>query len=117
MVSIFQKERECYVCKTPLGLHLHHIYFGTGNRRVSDDNGFTVYLCGAHHNLSDYGVHFNVELDQQLKQECQRKYEETHSREEFMALIGRNYIDEEDSTSESKTGCDDTQGWLRDIGF
>ena len=27
-----------------------------------------------------------------LKRHCQMKYEETHSREEFMALIGKNYL-------------------------
>lgn len=94
MKSILQTERECYICKRTTGLHLHHIYFGTANRRVSDQNGFTCYLCGWHHNFSDKGVHFNPEADLFLKQECQKKYEETHSREEFMALVGRNYLDE-----------------------
>jgi hypothetical protein len=28
-----------------------------------------------------------------LKRHCQMKFEETHSREEFMSLIGRNYLD------------------------
>ena len=30
-----------------------------------------------------------------LQQDGQRAYERTHSREEFMALIGRNYLDME----------------------
>jgi hypothetical protein len=42
--------------------------------------------------MSNDGVHFNRELDLKLKRACQAKYEETHSREEFIALIGRNYI-------------------------
>ena len=117
MVSIFQKEKECYVCKTTRGLHLHHIYFGTGNRRISDANGFTVYLCGRHHNLSNSGVHFNVELDLELKQKCQRKYEETHSREEFMKLVGRNYLDEEDSDTEADSGGGSGEEWIQCDSF
>jgi hypothetical protein len=42
--------------------------------------------------MSYDGVHFNRELDLRLKRACQAKYEETHSREEFIALIGKNYI-------------------------
>lgn len=116
MVSIMQTEKVCYKCKTPLGLHLHHIYEGA-NRRISDRNGFTIYLCGKHHNLSNDGIHFNKEYDLCVKRECQRRYEESHSREEFMKLIGRNYLDEEDSTSEGKTGSNDTEDWICDIGF
>ena len=86
-----QYEKKCYVTGDTNGLHLHHIYGGS-NRKVSDKNGFTVWLRGDWHNLSDYGVHFNKELDLHLKQECQRKYEENHTREEFMRLIGKNYL-------------------------
>lgn len=32
------------------------------------------------------------ETDQRLKRACQRRFEETHSREEFMIIIGRNYL-------------------------
>ena len=42
--------------------------------------------------MSDSGVHFNRALDLALKVECQRKFEETHTREEFMKLIGKNYL-------------------------
>lgn len=44
------------------------------------------------HNGADYGVHFNRNLNLKLRQICQQKYEETHTREEFMTLIGRNYL-------------------------
>jgi hypothetical protein len=42
--------------------------------------------------MSDEGVHFDKDFDLELKQECQRKYEEEHTRAEFMELIGRNYL-------------------------
>ena len=93
MKSILQNEKECYVCKTTKGLHLHHGFFGP-NRKISDKYGLVVWLCGKHHNLSNEGVHFNPELDRAIKQELQRKFEETHTREQFMAIIGRNYLDD-----------------------
>lgn len=42
--------------------------------------------------MSNNGIHFNKEFDVYVKKECQRKYEETHTREEFIKLIGRNYL-------------------------
>jgi hypothetical protein len=93
MKSILQDKKECYITKRTDNLHLHHIFFGTGLRKISEQNGFTVYLTAEYHNMSNKGVHFNRELDLKLKRDCQRKYEKTHSRDEFMALIGRNYLD------------------------
>lgn len=90
MKSILQEDKKCFICGS-LQVHEHHIYFGA-NRKASENNGFKVYLCPAHHNMSNCGVHFNRQLDLQLKQLCQRKFEETHSREEFMKLIGKNYL-------------------------
>jgi hypothetical protein len=73
---------------------ISHIFFGTGLRQISEKHGFWVYLAGWLHNQSNDGVHGKNgrELDLMLKQHAQRKYEETHSREEFMKLIGRNYL-------------------------
>ena len=78
------------------GLHDHHIYFGKGKRPKSEKHGFKVWLCYQHHE-GTYGVHgkYGHELDEYLKITCQNKYEETHSREEFMNIFGKNYILEE----------------------
>lgn len=92
--SIMQSARYCYVCGAIRGLNLHHIYEGTANRTQSDKNGFTVYLCTRHHTSSDYGVHFDKSLDLRFKRLCQRKFERTHSREEFIKIIGKNYLGE-----------------------
>ena len=91
--SLLSLNKTCYICGTDRNLHLHHIYFGSGLRDISDKNGFTCYLCGHHHNQSNQGVHFNRKLDLMLKQNCQRVFETHHTREEFMQLIGRNYLD------------------------
>lgn len=92
--SILQNEKKCYITGQTNNLHRHHIYFGNPYRRISEENGFWVYLAGYLHNQSNEGVHCKNgrELDLILKQHCQRKYEETHSREEFLKLIGKSYI-------------------------
>ena len=94
-VSVLQgKEKYCYITGREYGLHKHHIYYGTGNRAVSDKYGFWVWLIPELHNMSSEGIHNgNIELDMQLKQDCQRAYEaDGHTREEFMQLIGKNYL-------------------------
>lgn len=92
--SILQTEKVCYITGQTTNLHKHHIFFGNPWRQISEDNGFWVYLIGDLHNQSNIGVHGKDghELDLMLKQHCQRKFEETHSRAEFMKLIGKNYL-------------------------
>ena len=90
--SIMQTEKRCRVCGTTYGLHEHHIFYGTANRKQSEKHGFKVYLCGRHHNLSEEGVHFDHELDLRIKRDCQSVFEKTHSREEFISIIGKNYL-------------------------
>jgi hypothetical protein len=83
----------CKVCGETYNVHLHHIFYGTANRKLSDKYGFVVYLCAYHHNMSDEGVHFNKEFDTRLKQAAQRKFEaEIGSREEFMKVFGENFL-------------------------
>ena len=89
--SILQNEKICYVTGSTINLHKHHIFMGP-NRKISEEYGFWVYLREDWHNMSDYGVHFNPELDLHLKQECQRKFEETDTREKFIALIGQSFL-------------------------
>ena len=97
--SILQDTKECYVCRKRYnmsavgGLQKHHIYAGK-NRKVSDLNGFWVWLLPLWHTGCNHAVHCRdgAALDMELKQDCQRKYEETHSRDEFIKLIGRSYL-------------------------
>ena len=93
MKSILQTEKKCYITGSTYNLHRHHIFAG-GRRQISEREGFWVYLIGHIHNQSNEGVHGKNghELDLKLKQDCQRKYEETHSREEWMHLLGKNYL-------------------------
>lgn len=56
--------------------------------------GLIVYLCPDCH-IGTNGVHgkngHDIDLD--LKRIAQLRYEEEHSREEWMQEIGRNYLD------------------------
>lgn len=93
MKSILQTKKECFICSKKTALHDHHIYFGTARRKISEKNGFKVWLCYDHHE-GTFGVHGKkgYELDKYLKRVCQLKYEETHTREEFIKLIGKSYL-------------------------
>jgi len=85
-------KKECYITKATEGLHKHHI-FGGANRKLSEQYGLYVYLIPRLHNMSDEGVHFNREFDLRLKREGQMKFEETHSREDFRRIFGKNYLE------------------------
>lgn len=87
-----QNCKECYVCKTKIGLHHHEIFYGSANRKKSIAYGCQVWLCGSHHNLSDEGVHYNKELDIRLKRLAQTEFEASYSHEKFMQVFHKNYI-------------------------
>ena len=93
--SIIQDDlKYCYLTGRTDNLQKHHIYFGPKLRKISDKYGFWVWLTGHYHNQSNEGVHGKDghELDMRLKRVCQRKFEETHSRDEFISIIGKNYL-------------------------
>ena len=91
--SIISNEKRCYVCHTQYMLARHHIYAGVGRRSNAEKYGCWVYLCATHHNMSDYGVHFNKTLDLDLKKLCQERWEETYgTREEFREVFGKSYL-------------------------
>jgi hypothetical protein len=79
------------MCHTTGLLHKHHV-FGAANRRWSEKYGLWVYLCPAHHNMSDAGVHFNKHMDTQLKQIAQREFEDTYGHDKFVKVFGKNYL-------------------------
>ena len=91
--SLMSVERECYMCHTTKDIHVHHIYPGSGRRKLSEEDGCWCYLCARHHNLSDKSVHFDRELDLWLKKICQKKWEEKKGqRNDFIRRYGRSYL-------------------------
>lgn len=96
-------EVECWICykeymdHNTSCLHRHHIFFGVKNRSLSEKYGCWVYLCQEHHEGTD-GIHGKRghERDLTLKRVAQRAWEKKYgSREEFRAIFGKSYIEDE----------------------
>ena len=96
MKSIIQKEKKCYFCGSTIGLEEHHIYMNS-LRKTSERNGFKVWLCYRCHRDNKFGVHGNRQMDLELKRKCQEVYEQTHTRNEWRMLIGRNYLGDDEN--------------------
>ena len=91
MKSIIQEDTDyCFICGR-YGAEVHHIFFGTANRKLSEKYGLTVGLCYNHHR-GNKGVHFNRKLDLELKQMAQRRFIEVYPEVDFLAVFGRNYL-------------------------
>lgn len=89
--SLMSKDKTCYLCGTPLNLHKHHIY-GGANRKLSEKWGCWCWLCERHHNMSNAGIHFDKDLDDEIKEVCQILWEKKNGTEEdFRAVFGKSY--------------------------
>ena len=95
-------EKSCFVCGYNWGIEEHHIFFGNPNRSLSEKNGLKVHLCYRHHRDSKTGVHFNTELREELHRIGQRAFEQKHTREEFMKIFGKNYLDEPEGAEQAE---------------
>ena len=94
--SIFTDDfNTCFLTHANGWVEDHHI-FGGSNRKNSERYGLVIPLQHHIHNEPPFGAHHNAALDLQIKQFAQRKFEETHTREEFMLIFGRNYLYTED---------------------
>ena len=91
MKSIIQEDTNyCYVCGR-YGTEIHHIFFGTSNRKMSDKYRCVVGLCYEHHR-GNKGVHHNRELDLELKRMAQKRFKDIYPEYDFLAIFGRNYL-------------------------
>lgn len=91
-----QDEKICYITGAESGLHKHHIFFGTANRRKSEKYGCWVWLRSDLHVGSNYAVHNNAALDYFLKCRCQERFEELFGHEKFMETFHKNYLEVDD---------------------
>lgn len=80
--------KKCYYCGTENeNLDLHEVYGGS-NRKRSIIMGLVVPLCRK--------CHCNEKLINHLRIVTQHEFEKSHSREEFIELIGKSYIKGDD---------------------
>ena len=82
----------CLICGSNQGLERHHVFYGRGLRQLSEKHGMVAPLCHRCHRDSHAGVHFNKPLDLMLKRLFQEKFEEIHTRQEFVAIFGRSWL-------------------------
>jgi len=101
--SILQADRDrrrCWLCMqlrhdysehAEGTLHKHHVFMGP-LRRLSEAEGFYVWLCPEHHTAGRDAVHMNHAVCLKLQRQMQQVYEKSHTRQEFIRLTGRSYI-------------------------
>lgn len=96
MKSILEPEgvSVCYLCGCREYLELHHVINGNPGRKYSEHYGLKVHLCCECHRGKD-GVHGNKEKRRRLQREAQEAFEKKYSREQWMEVFGRNYIEGE----------------------
>ena len=75
------------------GSHRHECIYGP-NRKKSIEDGLVVFLTPEMHNMSKQGVHFNKELDLELKRLAQETWMKYYNKtkEDFIKRFGRSYI-------------------------
>lgn len=83
---------------------VHHIFEGTANRRISEQEGLKIYLCrDCHHNLhcnnSPEWEHIRKHLKAESEATWIVEYEENHPEknifevvDEFRRLFGKSYL-------------------------
>jgi hypothetical protein len=83
---------KCFICHSERNLEVHHCFFGSANRKLSDKYGMTVPLCPDCHRGTN-GVHNNYQLNLYIKRYAQLEFEKHFSYEKFMEVFGKNYRD------------------------
>lgn len=69
-------------------IHVHHI-FGAANKANSEKYHFLIPLRADWHDMANYGIHFNRELDLKYKRMCQDYWLEHYgTKEEFISVFG-----------------------------
>ena len=96
---------KCMICGSTDRVAIHEVMFGSANRKKSIEDGLCVNLCWNHHNGSNYGVHFNKDLDLKLKKQAEKIWIAEYTDKDdsyqnrinsFIKRYGKNYLMEED---------------------
>lgn len=84
----------CFLCGAHGVTEKHHVYEGSGRRRLSEKYGLWVWLCHRCHNEPPEGVHHNAENDRLLKARVQHRAMHVYqwTVEQFRKLFRKSYI-------------------------
>lgn len=73
-------------------LCIHHIYRNS-YRDKSTEYGCWIWLRPDWHNLSNYAIHSDYNLELRLQAMCQLAFEDKYSHEEFIDLFNVDYVE------------------------
>ena len=94
----------CYICGRSGATEVHHVFYGSANRKISEELGAKVNLCSeCHHKLIHEGTSQEAELwRQKLHERFQEKLEGIwqgsdglapyQARERFRQYFGRSWL-------------------------
>ena len=89
---LFSDTTQCAICGSPY-VEIHHIFYGTANRRHSEKLGYVIPLCYKHHRDSHEGIHFNKNMAVYYKRIAQTHFEDNlGNRDEFINRFGKSYL-------------------------
>ena len=83
----------CAICGKPKD-DVHHLVFGTANRKLSDEDNLCVPLCREHHEF----MHKNATVSRMIGQlmyerdKCAAGYSVDAARESFRLRYGKSYL-------------------------
>ena len=96
-----RNDRECYLCKRGFpggfgGLEEHHIFYGAGQRELSEHFGLKVLLCRGHHREGPEAAHKNRQTREYLCRIAQEAFEDWYGHENFINTFTKNYLEEKE---------------------
>lgn len=90
--SILQTEKVCFMTGYTECLELHHVFGGSGVRKLSDKYGLTVYLRrDIHERVTTPRTEYDKQLRQELWDFGREKFEEHYPDLDFIKVFGRSY--------------------------
>lgn len=94
LFSVLTDDLEHYFLTKSNVVAIHHIFYGTANRKLSEKRGFIVPLHPRWHTESNDAIHRgNKELDLKLKRLAQTYYEEHYgTRTDFIIEFGKSWL-------------------------
>lgn len=84
----------CFRCKKGGALDFHHILNGSKvSKKLSEEIGAWVWLCPKCHRWV-HSTGDGAKYQRFMKSLVQERYEQEHSRREWMCLVHKNYMEE-----------------------
>ena len=91
---VTENENICFFCGRPNQCE-HHLLFGTGSRKLAEEDSLKVPGCNRCHNMGigTESIHGNIMAEKLSRMLGQAIYEaRIGSREEFRARYGKSYL-------------------------